>query len=52
MTLFSGIRFRAKYNRLVVKLAVHFPKLTEKTYCNMLQLGNLDKSLPVGDGCR
>ena len=32
MTLFNSIRFRAKYNSLVVKLAAHLPKLTEKTY--------------------
>ena len=32
MTLFSSIRFRVKYISLMVKLAAHFPKLTEKTY--------------------
>ena len=32
MTLFRSIRFRAKWKRMVVKLAAHFMKLTEKTY--------------------
>ena len=36
MTLFSSIRFRAKQNSLVVKLAAHLPKLTEKTYINII----------------